>query len=243
MNEEKQPMIYKALLDIQDDILGIGKDNWNEQGYKFRGIDDVLKTLAPLLRKHRVLCMPMVEEETRELRKTAKGATLLHSLLQVTFRFVAEDGSEMICRTRGEGMDTGDKATNKATSGAYKNMAFFAFCIPVENMPDSENDNHAVGDDKKKSTRTARTGKKTETAGKKIEPGAVPAPPSPTAWLADRINGCKDSAALAALREQWEGSHKENKINEQSFSAGIDMLDTAADDIPEGLGLTAVTSR
>ena len=41
-------------------------------------------------------------------------------------------------------MDTGDKATNKAMSAAYKYAAFQAFCIPVEGTPDADEQSHSV---------------------------------------------------------------------------------------------------
>ena len=42
--------------------------------------------------------------------------------------------------TIGEGMDSGDKATNKAMAIAFKYACFQVFCIPTEEMndPDSE---------------------------------------------------------------------------------------------------------
>ncbi len=43
-----------------------------------------------------------------------------------------EDGSIHTVTTYGEAMDSGDKATNKAMSIAFKYAAFQAFCIPTE---------------------------------------------------------------------------------------------------------------
>ncbi|SPW12874.1 Uncharacterised protein [Cronobacter sakazakii] len=43
-----------------------------------------------------------------------------------------KDGSVHTVVTYGEAMDSGDKATNKAMSIAYKYAAFQAFCIPTE---------------------------------------------------------------------------------------------------------------
>ena len=41
-------------------------------------------------------------------------------------------------------MDSGDKATNKAMSAAYKYAMFQTFCIPVEGTPDADGDSHEV---------------------------------------------------------------------------------------------------
>ena len=48
--------VYKAINAVQADLAksGITKDRFNGQGsgYKFRGIDDVYNTIAPLLSNH-----------------------------------------------------------------------------------------------------------------------------------------------------------------------------------------------
>jgi hypothetical protein len=56
----------------------------------------------------------------------------------------AEDGSKHTARTFGEAMDSGDKATNKAMSAAYKYMAFQTFAIPTEGDNDADNHTHEI---------------------------------------------------------------------------------------------------
>jgi hypothetical protein len=41
-------------------------------------------------------------------------------------------------------MDSGDKASNKAMSAAYKYAAFQAFCIPTEGDNDADSQTHEV---------------------------------------------------------------------------------------------------
>jgi hypothetical protein len=61
------------------------------------------------------------------------------------FDFVsASDGSKHTVSTFGEAMDSGDKATNKAMSAAYKYAAFQAFAIPTEGDNDPDNSTHEV---------------------------------------------------------------------------------------------------
>lgn len=130
------PKVYAAIAAIAGKMAreGIAKSRQNrEQGYSFRGIDDVYKALAPLLAEHRLCVLPRVL--TRELheRKTAKGNPLFNVVCDVEFDFVsAEDGSKHTVRMQGEAMDTADKATNKAMSAAYKYACLQAFCIPTE---------------------------------------------------------------------------------------------------------------
>jgi hypothetical protein len=61
------------------------------------------------------------------------------------FDFVsAYDGSKHTAATYGEAMDSGDKATNKAMSAAYKYAAFMTFAIPTEGDNDADATTHEV---------------------------------------------------------------------------------------------------
>jgi hypothetical protein len=84
---------------------------------------------------------------TRECveRSSKAGAALFYVTVEVEFDFVsAEDGSKHTVKTFGEAMDSGDKATNKAMSAAYKYAAFQAFSIPTESDNDADASTHVV---------------------------------------------------------------------------------------------------
>lgn len=133
--------IYESVAAIMQEIPAIGKEKKNQQqGFMYRGIDDVMNVLQPLLAKHKVFVVPEVLEQTREERTTGRGGTLLYSLLKIKYTFYAEDGSSVSAVVIGEGMDSGDKASNKAMAVALKYAFFQLFCIPTEEMvdPDSE---------------------------------------------------------------------------------------------------------
>lgn len=137
----EQKNIYQSITAIMKEIPAIGKNKRNaQQGFAFRGIDDVMNALQPLLSKHNVFIVPEILEQIREERTTTKGSTLIYSICKIKYRFYAEDGSYIEAVTIGEGMDSGDKATNKAMSIAMKYALFQVFCIPTEEMkdPDSE---------------------------------------------------------------------------------------------------------
>ena len=117
----------------------IGKNKKNTtQGFMFRGIDDVMNTFQPLLAKHKVFMVPQILEQTREERQTSKGGTLIYSICKIKYIFYAEDGSSIEAIVVGEGMDSGDKATNKAMAIAMKYAMFQVFCIPTEEMRDPD---------------------------------------------------------------------------------------------------------
>ena len=139
--ETKSPAIYAALNAIMADIGSIGKERQNQQQhFMFRGIDQVMNTLKPLLAKHHVNIIPEVVDMKREERRSGSGGTLMYSILTVKHHFVATDGSEVVSTTIGEGMDSGDKASNKAMSIAFKYACFQVFCIPTEEMTKDDPD-------------------------------------------------------------------------------------------------------
>lgn len=133
--------IYEAIPRIMADMEAVGKNRYNQQQkFKFRGIDDVMNAMNPVLVKHHVFAVPEVLEQTREHRTTTSGAQLNYSLLKMRFSFYAPDGSHVDAVTMGEGMDSGDKASNKAMAIAYKYALFQVFCIPTEDMDDPDAD-------------------------------------------------------------------------------------------------------
>ena len=137
MNEEKSPMIYAAICGVMEDIGAVGKGNYNKtQGFKYRGIDAVMNALNPAMIKHKVFCTPEVLEQGREERIMAKGSSMIYSVCRMRYRFFTTDGSYVDAVVVGEGMDSGDKATNKAMSVAFKYACFQTFCIPTENLMD-----------------------------------------------------------------------------------------------------------
>ena len=133
--------IYQSITKIMQEVPSIGKTQRNKiQGFMYRGIDDVMNALQPLLAKNKVFIVPEILEQTREERTTSKGGNLIYSICKIKYKFYAEDGSSVEAITIGEGMDSGDKATNKAMAIAMKYALFQVFCIPTDEMkdPDSE---------------------------------------------------------------------------------------------------------
>lgn len=137
--------IYESISKVMGEIGAVGKNTKNQQqGFMYRGIDAVMNAINPALVKHKVFVVPEVLEQTREERTNSKGTTLIYSIIRVKFTFYAEDGTNVSAIVIGEGMDTGDKATNKAMSIAFKYACFQVFCIPTEEMVDPDAEVHEV---------------------------------------------------------------------------------------------------
>lgn len=144
--------VYQAINAVQKalSITGIAKNRKNSQGsgYMFRGIDDVYQAIAPLLAEHGLCIIPRMVSRSCEERQSKSGGALFYVTIEAEFDFVAaEDGSRHTARTFGEAMDSGDKATNKAMSAAYKYAAFQTFAIPTEGNPDADEQTHEVASD------------------------------------------------------------------------------------------------
>ena len=140
--------VYQAINAVQRQLAveGISKSRRNQQqGYSFRGIDDVYNVVGPLLGQHGLCILPRMLARSCEERQTAKGGTLFYVVVEAEFDMVsAEDGSKHVIRTFGEAMDSADKATNKAMSAAYKYALMQAFAIPTEGDNDADAHSHDI---------------------------------------------------------------------------------------------------
>lgn len=146
--------IFQAIPAIMGEINAVGKNKKNlQQGFMYRGIDDVMNAINPALVHHKVFIVPEILEQSREERQTNKGANLIYSICKMRFRFCAEDGSSVEAVTVGEGMDSGDKATNKAMAIAFKYACFQVFCIPTEEISDPDAESHTGVQGKKQEQR------------------------------------------------------------------------------------------
>ena len=142
--------IYESIINVMDEIGAVGKNKKNTQGagFMYRGIDDVMNALQPALIKHKVFIVPTVLSEERSERSSSKGGLLLYTRLTIRFDFIAIYGSSISATVIGEAMDSGDKATNKAMSIAFKYACFQVFCIPTEEMQDPDSETHTIISDK-----------------------------------------------------------------------------------------------
>lgn len=137
MAEKKN--IFETINAVMEEIGAVGKNSRNEkQKYMYRGVDDVMNALNPAFTKHKLFMVPEVVSQKREERQTANEKNLIYSVLSVKYTFYAEDGSSIYTIVPGEGMDSGDKASNKAMSSAFKYACFQTFCIPTEEMKDPD---------------------------------------------------------------------------------------------------------
>lgn len=131
--------IYQNIIKAMNEVNSISKDNYNKiQNFKFRGIDDVMNSMHPILSKNNIFVAPEIESFEREERVSKNGGLIIYTIATIKFTFYAEDGSNIVVKVVGEAMDSGDKGMNKAMSIAYKYALFQVFCIPTEDDPDKD---------------------------------------------------------------------------------------------------------
>jgi hypothetical protein len=133
--------IHKQILAIMNECDSIAKGRKNiQQGYMFRGIDDVYQALHPLLAKHGIYSTSEIVDSKREERPSKAGGVLNYTILTIKYTFYADDGSNVSSEVVGEGMDSGDKSANKAMSVAHKYALLQILSIPTAEPKDPEND-------------------------------------------------------------------------------------------------------
>lgn len=135
--------IYQSICAVMSELGAIGKVKDNkQQGFKYRGIDDMYNELHDILAKHKVFTVPTVLDQKRETKQSRAGSDLNYSILTIQFRFYAEDGSSVEAVVIGEGMDSGDKASNKAMSVAHKYALIQVFAIATEDLAEPDAESH-----------------------------------------------------------------------------------------------------
>lgn len=146
MTEEKQrPKTIHESIELMTELLskqGIEKNSGGtgEIKYKFRGIDDIRNTIAPLQKQCALNIIPrMVERVENDARTTKNGGFSLWVVAKMEFDFINTiDGSKITVPVQGEAVDYSDKATQKAMSQAYKIACINVFNIPTEGEQDTD---------------------------------------------------------------------------------------------------------
>jgi len=131
--------IQTALLGAMRDIckIGIGKTSQANAGsasYRFRGIDAAMNEMSPILVNNGITVTPRYSELVIQERAKDAGKFSRFVTIKGAFTFAAEDGSSVTAEAYGEAMDSGDKATIKAQSVAFRTVLFQQFIVPVMAM-------------------------------------------------------------------------------------------------------------
>jgi hypothetical protein len=171
--------IHQAMTNVMRKVVAIGKDQKNvQQNFNFRGIDQVYNGLHTLMAEEGIITVPrQMGEVIRQERVTKSGGLVAFTVIQMCYEFYHQDGSHLtVGPVIGEGMDSGDKGSNKAMSVAHKYALLQTFMIPTQEMDDPDRDSWELG------------------AGK---------PPATDAWGDETF---KDEWGDETFKDEWSGS-------------------------------------
>lgn len=131
--------IAARLTAVMEDVGAVGKEGRNaQQGFNFRGVDAVVKAVAPALRKYGIVVMPYLLEKSTVESTTRNGGSMETVYLTVQYTLTGPDGDSVVGVVAAQANDTADKATAKAMSVAYRTFWLQALCIPTDDPdPDS----------------------------------------------------------------------------------------------------------
>ena len=134
--------VFDAINEVSNRVGSLAKDGVNlHQKYNFRGIDQLVTAVQPVLNDVGVAIVPTVLEYKSEDRVTAdKIQRWCTVLVKYTIHGPAGDTTEAILV--GEANDTADKAMNKALSNAAKYFYFQTFWFGVGGMDDGDLDHN-----------------------------------------------------------------------------------------------------
>lgn len=142
--------IYQALNAVMQEVGYVQRSRTQGLNYSFASESAFIEALRPELVKHGVVVHPLdVRSINTESYTTRNGSEMNMTTVVVTYRFAhAPSGSHIDVTTVGQGADTGDKASNKALTGAFKYALRQALMIETGDDPDkdsSENQQRAYG--------------------------------------------------------------------------------------------------
>ena len=136
------PKVHSAIAAITRALgrRGLPKVEVNvDDGYRFRGIDEVIAALSSLLAWHRLCMLPRMLDRGSRTHRAPNGDMMFAILLRAAFDLLSTvDGSRHSIETYGEAIDAGDKGTAKAMSAAFKYAVLQAFCVPVSGADDAD---------------------------------------------------------------------------------------------------------
>ena len=132
--------IQQTLNDVMNDVGAVAKKERNtHQNFQFRGIDAVINAVSPACRHHGIVVLPrVISHDYQQIEIGQKRTPSGHVTLVVEYTFTNRDGDSLTATVVAESMDSGDKATAKAMSVAYRTALLQVLCLPTDEPdPDS----------------------------------------------------------------------------------------------------------
>ena len=137
--------IHQVLADVMRDVQGVAKRDQNKaQGFNFRGIDAVVNAVGPAFRQHGVIVVPDVQSVNSGTIPLNSGKSASRIELVVSYRFYGPLGDFIEATVAAESFDSGDKATAKAMSVAFRTALLQTLALPTDER-DPDHDTYERG--------------------------------------------------------------------------------------------------
>jgi hypothetical protein len=167
----------EVIIATMNEVQGVAKKDKNtSQGFNFRGIDAVVNAVGPALRKAGGFIVPTVLDKTSETLPSRNGGSLNVVRLTVQYAVYGNEGEPVLGTVASEAFDSGDKATAKAMSVAFRSFMLQTFALPTDE-PDPDSHSYEIA---------------------QVDVGAL------VDWLA-AINDATTEAELKGIWEQVQG--------------------------------------
>lgn len=133
--KDQPTSVHARVLRVIADLPAIGKDSeLSAPGmkFKYRGIEDVIRVLRPLLAEHGVHLVPahrVVDDQRWETTQGNRSTRHRHVTLETTWTVWGADGDSFEAVTVSEGKDSADKALNKAMTASLKYAVLQVFAV------------------------------------------------------------------------------------------------------------------
>lgn len=136
----EKPTVVECLSSAMELIRSVGKTGKNtHQNYSFRGIDATVNAASPAFRQVGVVVTPEVQSVHYETVEVGSKRSVMQACrVLVTYTFHGPAGDTITATVPGESMDSGDKATPKAMSVAFRIALLQALCIPTDEADPDE---------------------------------------------------------------------------------------------------------
>lgn len=132
--------IVQLLSEVSKEVGAVRKDQRNtQQGFSFRGIDQVVNSTHTALTARGIVAIPNVHEVAYDEYSTSRGNRQAWVKVLVDYTFHGPDGDSVTARVAAEAGDSADKGTSKAMSVAYRTALLQVLHLPTDDPdPDSE---------------------------------------------------------------------------------------------------------
>ena len=135
-------LVIDAMVAVALEVAPVAKTSKTPSqmgGYSYRGIDDVVNTVSPLMAKNGLIIIPAIKQTKAEQYNEKWRMNTVRFQFRIAHRSGQYIDTEMVAQA----LDPGDKAIGKSTSYALRELLCRMFLIPTGD--DTEATNYGGG--------------------------------------------------------------------------------------------------